>query len=475
MKKTAKFLLLILFSIYCFCLCSCSLFDAASIKYVTEIEKTSSTNLSDFYTITYNDGTKSTIKIENGKDGKDGLDFSLDALFESFKKEYGENATYDDFLKKTSQGNLKGNLKNVNRNLLSCLKVYAEFSEKQTSGLWPKNKQTQTIRQLFSGSAIVFKIENEDAFILTNYHVVYDVNSTSSNKISDTIHVCLYGSESVPTLSKDKTNYVYDDYAIPCEFIGGSISTDVAILKANAEDLKKINADVQAVRFADGYAVGESAIAIGNPNDGGISVTQGIVSVDNEYISLNIDGKSRLYRSLRIDTPIYSGNSGGGLFNADGELIGITNAGNQIEENVNYAIPIQIVKSVADNVLFYYKDGNSLTNNANKITLGVTLKGENARFVFDKSSGIGSVVEDVVVENVSADSISERIGLKNGDHIHSILIDGKEFKIDRCFQISDYLFDVYESSNLSFYCASDGEQKITKDYLVKFDDLSQIA
>ena len=107
-------------------------------------------------------------------------------------------------------------------------------------------------------------------------------------------------------------NYKYDEYAIPASYVGGSVTYDLAVVKASKEDVFNVNPYVLPVEFASSYSVGETAIAIGNSEGEGISVTQGVVSVDSEYINLEID-KKRSYRSIRIDTAIYSGNSGGGI------------------------------------------------------------------------------------------------------------------------------------------------------------------
>ena len=105
--------------------------------------------------------------------------------------------------------------------------------------------------------------------------------------------------------------------------MGGTITYDIAVLRAKTSDVLARNEDAQPVKLADEYHVGETAIAIGNPEGDGLSVTQGVISTESEYITLSIDDTPRSYRSIRIDTALYSGNSGGGLFNKSGELIRI--------------------------------------------------------------------------------------------------------------------------------------------------------
>ena len=227
--------------------------------------------------------------------------------------------------------------------------------------------------------------------------------------------------------------------------MGGSVTSDIAVLRAETKDIAAINADAKAVTLASDYHVGETAIAIGNPEGKGLSVTQGVISTENEQITLNIEGTTRSYRSLRIDTPLYEGNSGGGLFNADGELIGITNAGNSEDQNINYAVPLEIVKGTVENILHYYNDGDSSTTGASKITLGVTVTTQNSKYVYDASSGYGSVQEEVIVNSVTAGSIAETLGLQANDKIVSLFINDTEYTINRSFRISDLILTMREN------------------------------
>ena len=80
------------------------------------------------------------------------------------------------------------------------------------------------------------------------------------------------------------------------------------------------------MRNSQTITVGERVNAIGNAAGGGISVTEGILSVDSEIISVKDDDIVQSYRVMRVDAAINSGNSGGGLFDSSGELIGIVNA-----------------------------------------------------------------------------------------------------------------------------------------------------
>ncbi|MDE5729316.1 MAG: S1C family serine protease, partial [Clostridia bacterium] len=231
-------------------------------------------------------------------------------------------------------------------------------------------------------------------------------------------------------------------------------------------ELKEINPDIKKIELASDYYVGETAIAIGNPENEGMSVTKGIVSVDNEYITLSIDDTKRAYRSIRMDTALYGGNSGGGLFNAKGELIGICNAGDSEDQNINYAIPLDIVTGTVENILYYF-GAEGFENGVHIITLGVTVIAENSRYVYDAALGYGKIKENVVLSSVTANSIAERLGLASGDLIKSLSINGKEWQIYRTFAISDLILTMRPGDSISFKYERGGVEKNTDVYVLQ--------
>lgn len=99
-------------------------------------------------------------------------------------------------------------------------------------------------------------------------------------------------------------------------------------------------------------------------------------------------------------------NSGGGLFNSDGELIGITNAGADSYENVCCAIPVSVVSGVADNIIYYATDGDESTEGVYAADSGITVEGRNAKYSLD-SSGIGSITEEIYVTSVESGSAAD--------------------------------------------------------------------
>ncbi len=279
-----------------------------------------------------------------------------------------------------------------------------------------------------AGSGVIYKIDKEtnSAFVITNYHVVYNENGLSDNGIADNINVFLYGSE-------------YSDMKIPATYVGGSNNYDIAVLRIDNCEYLKSNVFLEAA-FADSnktYA-GQSAIAVGNPDGAGISASYGIVSVYSERISLNIGGSVSL-RVMRIDTPVNSGNSGGGLYNENGELIGIVNAktSDTSLENIGYAIPSNIVKAVADNIIdhCYGTELERVQRALLNITVGIS---DSSAYLTE--DGHVMVKETVFVSEVNRDGIAYG-KLKKNDILISAKLNGKEIEITQQYEIIDFLLN----------------------------------
>lgn len=450
---------------------------------ISSIQKTGEDGLVDIYTVFYTDGSTSTFEITNGADGKDGEngkdgvdgkdgengnDITALSLYETYKEISGSELTFEEFLSLylTFDATAEEKHSTVARMLSSTGKVFSTFTNASTSENY-----------FASGACVIYQIDEDYTYFITNYHVIFDHEAAVS--IAPRITCYLYGSEWTPYLEEDDdgNEYVnYGDCEISCEYVGGSITYDLAILKADTQKVKSINENISAVTFAEDYYVGETAIAIGNPNGEGISVTEGIISVDNENISLSLDRETRTYRSMRIDTALYHGNSGGGLFNCMGELIGITNAGDGTDQNINFAIPLQIVKAVADNIIYYEKDGSGLTYGVYKTTIGVTVQASDSRYVYDTELGIGKIVENINVIEVVEGGKAEQMGLVAGDIITAVKIDGREYTLERFFEIGDIILTMRSGMTFSFiYKQAESEEiKESGSYTLTAGDFIQV-
>ena len=321
------------------------------------------------------------------------------------------------------------------KTLLSAVSIRCIFQV--TSGGTIFQPSTTTKEQTSAGSGVIFRMDKErgDAYIITNYHVVYDVNSKTENGISNDIRLYLYGQES-------------EDYAIPATYVGGSMLYDIAILKVSGSRvLAESNATVVKFADSDQVSVLDKAIAVGNPEALGISATLGYVNVDSEYIKMNaLDGSGVMeLRVMRIDTAVNSGNSGGGLFNSDGELIGIVNAKLASSEGMSYAIPSNFVKYVAANIL-YYCNGTE-HENVYRCYLGIKVTQNKLYTVYDQETGKVHKREQVAVSDISSGGLAEG-NLKIGDIINHIIIDGVKYETLRMYSVTDPLLNARVGSKV---------------------------
>ena len=376
--------------------------------------------------ITYTDGTSENLGTvvgkdgENGKDGKDGKD--------------GNDGNDGNDGELVIVGDVNDTSVAVSKGLRSAVSIRCGFTTTiQTIGPRPNMGSTTTYEYTSAGSGVIYKLDKSegDAFIVTNYHVVYDVDSNTEDGISDDISVYLYGSENTAS-------------AIKAEYVGGSLYYDIAVLHINDSELIK-GSDVTNVTPADSenITVGNTAIAIGNAQGYGISASFGVVSVDSEYITmLAADNRTSVsFRVLRVDTAINSGNSGGGLYNADGELIGIVNAKFVDEgvENIGYAIPSRVALAVAENII----DNCFETDLASvqRAMLGISVNVSNTRAMLDTESGLMHIVEDVTVSSVTEASMSDEI-LLVGDRLISAKLGDIEIDITRRHHLNDLMLNV---------------------------------
>ena len=176
------------------------------------------------------------------------------------------------------------------------------------------------------GSGVIF---SSDGYIVTNDHVVQ-------------------GASSVDVTLSDGTTY-------PARVIGGDVSTDLAVIKIDA------NKALPTASFADSSTVtpGQIAVAIGNPlgPQYAQSVTQGIVGAVRPMLYGLDPQQSRVTQMIQTDAPVNPGNSGGPLCNVQGEVIGIVSMKTVTAEpgvqavGLSFAIPSNTVQKIVDQIV----------------------------------------------------------------------------------------------------------------------------
>ena len=233
-----------------------------------------------------------------------------------------------------------------------------------------------------AGSGVVI---SSDGYILTCAHVV----SGASNI----------------TVTIGDTDY-------PATVVGEDDTSDVAVLKIDATDLTPAT-----VGNSDGLAVGESVLAVGNPlGELGGTVTSGIVSALNRSVTIQGTSSTNTMSLIQMDASVSPGNSGGGLFNMNGELIGLVNAKSSSSdaEGLGFAIPINDAIKVAQDLL------------ENGYVSGRPYMGITYLAVTDAQTAAQLNVNayGVYVVDVAQGGPADKAGLKTGDRIVSI--DGTE-------------------------------------------------
>lgn len=220
------------------------------------------------------------------------------------------------------------------------------------------SERSQKQRSLGSGFVI-----DKEGYILTNHHVIENA-------------------------SEIDVFFLDEKKKIRAKVIGSDKKTDLALLKVNPGSYLF----PLALGDSDKSRVGESVVAIGNPFGLSHTVTAGIVSAKNRSI-----GQGPFDNFIQTDASINFGNSGGPLFNAEGEVIGINSAINAAGQGLGFAIPINQAKKLLPEIKAH----------------GRVRRGWLGALVFTTPDGL--VVDAVVLRGPAA-----KAGIRTGDIITSI-------------------------------------------------------
>ena len=233
-----------------------------------------------------------------------------------------------------------------------------------------------------AGSGVII---SSDGYILTCAHVVSGASNVTVT-IGDT------------------------DYA--ATVVGEDSTSDIAVLKIDATGLTPAT-----MGDSDALTVGDNVLAVGNPlGELGGTVTSGIVSALNRSVSIQSSGSVNTMSLIQMDASVSPGNSGGGLFNMNGELVGVVNAksSDSDAEGLGFAIPINDAMKVAQDLL------------ENGYVTGRPYMGITYLAVTDAQTAqqLGVNAYGIYVADVVKGGPADQAGLKVGDRIVSI--DGTE-------------------------------------------------
>ncbi len=272
----------------------------------------------------------------------------------------------------------------------------------------PQNPSPQPRRGTGFGSGFII---SDDGYIITNAHVV--------DNASD-IRVGL----------NDRREY-------QAELVGSDPASDIALLKLDASDLP-----VVTIGDSDDLRVGEWVLAIGSPFGFEHTATQGIVSAlsrslpDDTYVPF-----------IQTDVAVNPGNSGGPLFNTDGEVVGVNS---QIYsrsggyQGLSFSIPINVAMSIAEQL----KDQGFATRG----WLGVAIQNVDQAlansFGLDKPAG-------ALIAQVTKNSPADNGGLKSGD----IILDFNGKSVNYSSELPPLVGSVKPGKTVPVVVLRDGKQK----------------
>ena len=279
-----------------------------------------------------------------------------------------------------------------------------------------------------SGTGFVYKVDNKYGYILTNAHVVKEMEKV--------------------------TVMFTNDEEVDVKVLGSDSYLDLAVLQVD----KKYVSLVANIGSSENMNLGDSIFTVGSPmgKDYRGSVTSGVLSGKDRLVSVSVASSSNdwVMRVLQIDASINPGNSGGPLLNVNGEVIGVCSmklVDDEIE-GMGFAIPIEYAMSHVEQLengqeIVWPYLGIGMAN----ITDTMTLYRNNIRVSDD-------IKEGVVVVSVEDGTSAEKAGFKKGD----VIVKVNDSKV------KDYAFLKYElyqhsaGDTIEITFIRDGKEKTVK-------------
>ncbi len=293
----------------------------------------------------------------------------------------GANMVRSQYEQMSSSGNggttiqLVGNQEEISPVIAIAKKVMPSVVGVRTYGTYNYWGRYINNMELGSGSGIIY---SEDGYIITNYHVIENATSV------------------VVTLS--------DGQEHEAVIIGADEGSDLAVLKVTTE--KKL----PAAEFGDSskLQIGELVVAIGNPLGYDNTVTDGIVSGLNRQLSDYTDQMTLIQTNAAIN----SGNSGGALVNARGQVIGINSAKLVASnaEGMGFALSIDEVKPLVEELIGQ--------GHVSRPYMGVTIDSQYQ--VDEETAERYEIPMGIMVYEVAKNSPAEKAGLRAGDIIYKV-------------------------------------------------------
>ncbi|WP_409367440.1 S1C family serine protease [Lysinibacillus sp. 38-6] len=281
------------------------------------------------------------------------------------------------------------------------------IQEVASGGFW--NQQTTEDTATGSGSGVIYKVDGDKAFIVTNNHVIE-------------------GAKQLEVTMQDGSKE-------QAQLVGSDVWTDLAVISISSKDVKT----VATFGNSDVLKQGETVIAIGNPL--GLefygSVTTGVVSGKDRSVPVDLNGDKVAdwqQEVLQTDAAINPGNSGGALVNLAGELVGINSMkiAESSVEGLGFSIPINSAIPIIEEL---EKNGEM-----KRPTMGISLVDLTDVPAFYQQQTLKlpqDVTTGVVITDVVANSPASKAGVQQYDVI--VEMDGE--KIETSIDLRKHLYN----------------------------------
>ena len=278
-----------------------------------------------------------------------------------------------------------------------------------------------------TGTGFVYKVDDKFAYILTNNHVI-----ESGDKINVTL----------------TNGNVYET-----SVVGSDELSDIAVLTID----KKNIISVADLGNSNDVRVGDTAFAVGAPLDNVYSwtVTRGIISGKDRMVEVKLNTGDYVMKAIQTDAAINSGNSGGPLCNANGEVIGITSLKlvDESVEGMGFAIPIEVALSFAKKM----EQGKTIV----VPYLGVSMLNVSEGYYYSQYSKLinqSGVSSGVIIVDVEKGSSAYNSGLQLGDIITKV----GDIQVANIAYLKYYLYSYNIGDTIHLTIIRNGKEKIIK-------------
>lgn len=272
------------------------------------------------------------------------------------------------------------------------------------------------------GSGVIYKVDGDSTYIVTNNHVIEGANRVEIS------------------LGAEQT--------VEGEVVGADVLTDLAVVKIKTQE------EMQALPFGEtvDLRIGEDVIAIGNPLGLNLAstATKGIISGLDRTMPVETSQGMWELNVLQTDAAINPGNSGGALFNMNGEVIGINTLkiASEKVEGLGFAIPSEEVQTVADELIAH--------GEVKRPMLGVRII-DLSQYAnpYAQLQGL-EVQKGIYIQSVEPDSVAEKAGMKPED----ILVKLNDTAIESNYDLRRFLYSEVQNNPKVTATVKRGDQEI---------------